>query len=1163
RYQGGTWESYPIDEYLETLSVRLGAAWPPSANCDADCTAGKLEFAKGLYLATYYGTGSLVQVGSELVWKTSDNERLTDHDLGRESATVSLDYRKGQAMGAIAAALAERAFGWWEARVTAAQGGKDVEVVKTAEPDKAKSMFTRTGQKLKGVAIGFKDVYTAKWAKQLAGLRGTSPRSQTAGRIGLGGAFTVGALTAVTLTLWASTGQQGENATTKGVFLAAGGMATVMQVRTLSKLVESTFGTGKTWAELVHRAKLTTNAAQKAGAVGALASIALTWGLFAHQVNQLGLQSGTELHRQLVLQTAGLTVAIVIVFMISLIPIVGQIIAAVIALIDGLAALICGIIQDANKTEAGHWLCNGLTGALGKAMAQAIDFFMPSKTVVGNLASSDRLAFEDVDMDLLDPARGFAVGSKLKLSVGVKNSIQLESAKVLWPAATDILKRSTFDYQIQRTPQDIHADLQMDSMASGWTESGDSRALVMSKTAAPGEITLDQVGINQPIAAYLAEGYVVPRVTCTSILGLSSCLTESDRGSLHIPLDTTFKLDVLPATLDDFMELTPKNGGQALAWGQRGDLTFPRLRDADGDGRLAIAMGGDDRDDAAWDTDNDQVADDIELRRGSNVDHADVDRDNLNDAAELHLGTDPNRDDTDNDGLRDDLELAGWDFVYDVHNGQPVVTRVRSDPLTVDGDQDGLTDAQEQRFAFNPNVASEGRALTYRSEVHEVNAPRLLMRFEERDGATAFADDSGFGNDGVCSGAVCPATGTAGKYGTAATFDGTNDYLPVSGPDLDLSGGTFTQAAWIYSTIADGAYHGFLGYDNAVAARRSPSLFVVNGSGIHAGFGDGTNWNSFIATNVLTSNAWNHVAVTFDGTAYRLYVNGTERANHSFGGRKPVKVTTFDIGRVGTTYFKGRIDDAAIFNRALYANEIGTLMAGAVNPNDLVVRTGTALEYAATVKNELQNRFADGVLTTSLPAGIAGPTAPQNMTLEPQEEQVLSRSLQVNGSASTRLDLTQVAGAIVRERHETRSTPQLSLNLDEASGSTSFADSSGNNRNATCVGPCPAAGVTGIGGGKAVNFGGAPELRTSSAPNLNGGTFTAAAWISPVLTTGYRGILGYHGTNGAKNRYPSLWVYNGTGLHGGFGDGTNWNSTEVPNVLTLNTWNHVAATFDG
>ncbi|RMD67876.1 hypothetical protein D6817_00280, partial [Candidatus Pacearchaeota archaeon] len=76
----------------------------------------------------------------------------------------------------------------------------------------------------------------------------------------------------------------------------------------------------------------------------------------------------------------------------------------------------------------------------------------------------------------------------------------------------------------------------------------------------------------------------------------------------------------------------------------------------------------------------------------------------------------------------------------------------------------------------------------------------LLLHLNEGSGATSFADSSGNGNDGSCTGAACP-TATSGKFNGAFDFDGNDDYLDLGNPSsLNNFGDQLTLEAWVYPT---------------------------------------------------------------------------------------------------------------------------------------------------------------------------------------------------------------------------------------------------------------------------------------------------------------------------------------------------------------------------
>jgi len=168
---------------------------------------------------------------------------------------------------------------------------------------------------------------------------------------------------------------------------------------------------------------------------------------------------------------------------------------------------------------------------------------------------------------------------------------------------------------------------------------------------------------------------------------------------------------------------------------------------------------------------------------------------------------------------------------------------------------------------------------------------------------------------------------TIQDLGAAIALDG-GDYvaLPES-DDFDLNAtGTFTQEAWVYPTgtgrlpvAGDGAYE-------TDSARAFPQIFLEN-SDIIVGFGDGDRYNELRSTDTLNPDSWNHVAATFDGTDYKIYVNGTEIAStEEYEGKTPFSSKQFDIGRNGNNTFQGAIDEVRLWNVARTGAEIQNAM---------------------------------------------------------------------------------------------------------------------------------------------------------------------------------------------------------------------------------------------
>jgi hypothetical protein len=79
--------------------------------------------------------------------------------------------------------------------------------------------------------------------------------------------------------------------------------------------------------------------------------------------------------------------------------------------------------------------------------------------------------------------------------------------------------------------------------------------------------------------------------------------------------------------------------------------------------------------------------------------------------------------DTDHDGNTVEW-MGGWQFIYmlDKTTGAPSRTWVWSNPLSVDGDGDTLSDALERVYGYNPGVKSNLNVLTLDSQLNERDA---------------------------------------------------------------------------------------------------------------------------------------------------------------------------------------------------------------------------------------------------------------------------------------------------------------------------------------------------------------------------------------------------------------------------------------------------------
>ncbi len=189
--------------------------------------------------------------------------------------------------------------------------------------------------------------------------------------------------------------------------------------------------------------------------------------------------------------------------------------------------------------------------------------------------------------------------------------------------------------------------------------------------------------------------------------------------------------------------------------------------------------------------------------------------------------------------------------------------------------------------------------------------------FNAGSGVTV-ADSSGRGNAGTASG---PTWSSSGRYGSALSFDGVNDWVTVQdSASLDLSAG-MTVEAWVRPTR--------LGGWRTVAAKERTGGLVYGLYGDQAGgrpLGqvDIGGERNAVGTASLPLNAWSHLATTFDGSVVRLYVNGVLVGSLPFSGSMAASTGAMRIGGNGvwSEWFAGLIDEVRVYNRALGAGEL-------------------------------------------------------------------------------------------------------------------------------------------------------------------------------------------------------------------------------------------------
>ena len=157
---------------------------------------------------------------------------------------------------------------------------------------------------------------------------------------------------------------------------------------------------------------------------------------------------------------------------------------------------------------------------------------------------------------------------------------------------------------------------------------------------------------------------------------------------------------------------------------------------------------------------------------------------------------------------------------------------------------------------------------------------------------------------------------------------GGNDQVDLSAANAPVLSDNFTLEAWVYSDNITLNYHwrSIMGSEQGVnAATFIHHRHVTNNfllllgfgialtCGISYGFGTGTKKIKFHASVNIPVKVWHHIATTFDGTNYILYMNGVVVDNNTVtAGDTPAATPVRYIG----TDFIGKIDEVRMWSVA-------------------------------------------------------------------------------------------------------------------------------------------------------------------------------------------------------------------------------------------------------
>jgi hypothetical protein len=355
----------------------------------------------------------------------------------------------------------------------------------------------------------------------------------------------------------------------------------------------------------------------------------------------------------------------------------------------------------------------------------------------------------------------------------------------------------------------------------------------------------------------------------------------------------------------------------------------------------------------------------------------------------------------------------------------------------------------------------------------------------------------------------------------------------------------------------------------------------------------------------LTIGTWYHVAATYDGAAWRLYVNGALDAQLAVG-RAPASTSTAPVALasmlnssgMAAGFFNGAMDEVRVWNEArTQADIIADMNSRLTTPTaGLVARWGLD-EGTGTIVHSSAGTTLDGTLAgtgwawaTGAPFDAAPPTAPAVPTA------LLATAASPSQVNLTWTDNSSNETGFEIDRSTTGNSGPFSLLATVAAGVVSYGDASLSAATEYCyrvravngVGASayegPACSTTLASPAYALSFGGNTYVTFGDPAALDLAQFTVECWFrrdgaGSTTSTGSGGVtdaipLVTHGTSQADGSNVDMNFFLGiksstsvlcADFEEGAGGATPGLNHPVLGTTPIvsGTWYHAAATYDG
>ena len=212
-----------------------------------------------------------------------------------------------------------------------------------------------------------------------------------------------------------------------------------------------------------------------------------------------------------------------------------------------------------------------------------------------------------------------------------------------------------------------------------------------------------------------------------------------------------------------------------------------------------------------------------------------------------------------------------------------------------------------------------------------------------------------------------------GKVGKALLCDGVATYESVPhSPKLEPQHLTIEAWIWLDEFPTDDDGRRWIVNKNTHEFTQSHYALMIYytkvGAYLNIGGASKNCFECWSAPKALALKRWHHVAMTYDGADLKAYLDGRPVATQAVNRKRVPGTTPLHIGRRqdGFNYFKGRIDEVRLYNRALSPHELKVNVLAIAGKQQPVGSRGLVAHWGF----DTQPVVSDAVRTTKANAGL-------------------------------------------------------------------------------------------------------------------------------------------------------------------------------------------------